>query len=385
MPDGYNCGIAVISRAESFMNPSRVLNVPANTPATAQKELFDNLRRTYLEAFQKRISRVQSDETLKGQMGLSSTPVPSTARKSTPLPVKRLQINTQDEERPRKAIKPTKASFLVRNTATPKPKAIVLQESLQWHDCIRACAKAKNLDGEGLVEAVQHAPSGQPLSMVLRVLQLMCEVANEDLLFRLRATLLAGKGDVPVTSCRDPSCVTLANHFRRVHDYVIAHPHYSTFLAWLAQMYYYEEFQQVCRDASDMMDKAKREREKAKRYKKRGLDLDCRANFALGHLGEHSGTAEDRVKAEVCRILGGKEKYWKPLGDYIRQGDILHGLLSFDGGDRSNPYWLFLLPLYEGSRHVDPLAIPRPPVLDVLEYDAPEVYDKLRKPITSAE
>lgn len=303
---------------------------------------------------------------------------------STPLGSKRTRISLPDDQRPRKSIKANVASFGSRSTPIPVPRAVILRVSQQWHDCIRACADSKGFDGERLVKVVQQAPESQSLTMVLRVLQLMCEVANEGLLLRLRDALLAGKNDLAIDHSGDPSCNTLATRFWKTHDLVVVCPHKSQFFAWLAQMYYFEEFQEVCKDASQKLDKARREREKQKRWRSQGKVLETYANASLGYLDNYQGSAEERVKSEVCRILGGKN-YWMLLNGYINQGRTLHGLLSFDGGDRGNPFWLFLLPLYEHSQLFDPLTPPRPPLLDIMNYQAPKEYDKLRKPITSSE
>lgn len=367
----------MISRAEAFIYPDKALRVTDQiTPADLGQRL-DELRGIYLECIIRRCSRVCDDEAVSAQLGIL-TPGQQTKKRPSPFP-------TPD----RKKILVAKSAFQQRSDASvPILETIPRSEAEQWKDCILRTAQNTGFNGASLIETFELFPNNA-LDKALRLLQCVCEVANQDRLFQLKDVLQLRTQPHLEQSPSNTDLTRLADLHHSINRFSQV-TYVAQYQRYMSLALYHQWFRSAVKLKSQQMRLDRNERKRLAnsiRNSSQGQPepLKLRQNHLLPQ--PKSSQAEARLKEELVDLLiqgnRSRETARNELDRNIREGKILNLLLSpFDNRNpRTDIRFLCLFPLYESF--CDP-QVSRPS-LDLMKYGPPDTIKRLMKPISPKE
>lgn len=284
-------------------------------------------------------------------------------------------MNSVDKDRASQTIKIHRSSLRIQPVLPDTECRLTVSE--EWKACLFRCAESKGFIGEHIIRAFEQAPVSD-VAVALRALQCMCEVANANILLRLKK-ILSSENEALLRELWPPepdTLVEIAELHRAIGWFEDVDPYLSTFKTSCCQISYHKSFQHRVDWLSQNL---KEERKRRKRLKGRKTGA---IRGEIQRSPQDNSNARKRVIAEVVSLIDPKEADRTGVEDavkrYEKRGRILN-LLK----DCRNPFWLLLYPLYDNQ----PISfdVIRQPSLNVVDFEPPETFDKLRKPITRAE
>lgn len=367
-PDTYNCGIAVISRAEAFLHPERALKVQANTNPSELGQQLNKKRSEYLRLFTDRYKALHTTKKLYDQI----TP-------PTTNPAKRLAIDHPLTGRPETAVK--RSYKWLSNYATPQFLSVPrLSKPELWKKCIMTCAEANGFNAEGVFQAFQNAPE-HAVEDVLRVLQCICEVANPERLIILKRLLSQGNMEpFHINSTSTPSdAETLWQLHCLVNKFTAIDQPILIFKSLFCLLCYYECHESAVSSWRKEL-KLGRANRKLRRDRERGQSRP--QALPKQELNQPRGTAEHQIRAALVERLreagdsleSAQEQIRKNLQTGKKLKLLLHG---------RNPLWLLLTLVQADGSSI--LRREKRPALNVMDFNPPTHCRKLSDPISTTE
>ncbi|KAH7033930.1 hypothetical protein B0J12DRAFT_703745 [Macrophomina phaseolina] len=363
VPDDYNCGICVIHRAETFINPVKALHVPEETTPAALSEQLNQLRNQYRTFFLREYGSLCAEKALQAQI-LSSIP-----RKRP------FMTDSFAKDRASQSIRIHRSSLQVQPVSPGMEHSLAASE--EWKACLFRCAESKGFAGEHIIKVFEKAPTSDVAS-VLRAIQCMCEVANANILLRLKK-VLASENEALLRESWSSEPDTLVE-IARLHHAIgwldDVDPYLSTFKTSCCQISYHKSFQRRVDRLSKNLKEGRKRRKKIK-SKKFG---DTREQ--IGHHPQDNSNARKRVIAEVVGLIDPKEVDRAGVEDAVKRYEKAGRILSLLKECR-NPFWLLLYPLYDNGP--TSFEVVRQPSLNVMDFEPPQAIDRLRRPISRAD
>lgn len=360
IPDEHNCGICVIYRAETFLYPDKAIGGLENaTPAALSKQL-DQLRARY----RKSISEQRGNLSTEKASPIST--VPSVSRKRT------LSSGTSDGD---PASQPINVSrFSLRNQPTLPKIEPKLNGSEDWKACLLRCAESNGFHGRGIVQAFEEAPASD-ISSILRALQCICEVANTNLLLRLNRAI--NYGDAPSVensyTYEPKNAAEIAQLHHAIGWYDDVNPYFSIFYTTSCQISYHRSFQKKVKSRSALL---KEERKKRKQLKSK------RTGNVQEEPSNDNSNARTQTITEIAKLIDPQGSNRKGVEEAVKRYEKAGKILNLLQGSR-NAYWLLLYPLYD-DQPVKDNAFQRP-ALNIMDFNPPKTFEKLKRPILRAE
>lgn len=291
---------------------------------------LDNSRLQYLKELKRVEDQAISDEVLKLASGIE----PSAALKRS--------SNHLSVERPSKL---RKASL----SQSPSTSISLLQSPNEmdsinrWKDCIQRCAKKNGFSPSGILQAFDMRPANQPLENVLRVLQCMCEVANDHVLLILRRYLQSrvkdpALNDLQIKDTDVTDCGELA-YLHSIAERFATMDYTAKLYGFHVQLRYYQEYAAKRYQLSELLKVARRERQAIQRCSQNGFaPPQTPAIWKLGTWADLGGDADDRLKTQIVACIkankpgSSEENIRTQVNNYISRGEKLFRFLSLHQG-----------------------------------------------------
>ncbi|EKG09583.1 Transcription factor jumonji/aspartyl beta-hydroxylase [Macrophomina phaseolina MS6] len=357
-PDGYNCGVAVILRAEAFIYPDKALETSAYNNAIELSAKLNELRAVYLGLIYRRCRRVHDDERERYLL--------------TPESINKKRKSQFPEEAPPKLL--IRAAQLSQRTAQfPLLVRIPESEAQRWEQCLLRAAEEGGFYPQGILESFRRAPQNQPLHKIVKVLQYICEVASAEILLEIKQLFLdpnAYHGDLDHAD--DQDVVTLHTQIKKFNK--------ISFIAqaqkFKSQLLYRDWFEQETNWKRHCIGQGEnRNKTSDQPARRRGVQIKHCAN------GNNGKSADNQFRRHVARLIAfqtnsDETSVRLELNQYLHEAQVLHSLLHpQDGGERRELSFLFLLPLYVCSN--------RSPLLNIMAHGPPITTKHLCKKISS--
>lgn len=369
-PDTYNCGVAVISHAETFFHPEQALNVEENTTSSELSQQLNRKRFEYLRLFIDRYKALHTTKNLYDQI----------AQQTSITPAKRQALDHPLTSRPEKSAKRFPRWLLSYSAPllSPEPR---LSKSELWEKCIMTCADANGFNAGGLVQAFRSAPE-YAFEIVARVLQCFCDVASPKRLIMLKQLLNQRRTDPLLEEATSTS--SDEENLWQLHSLIRKFTTVDQPILILQSLFcllcYYKCHKFVVSSRQKELDfgRANHVRE---RNRKRGRG---RSQTAPNQdLIRPALTADQQVRASlVARLQEARvspEEAHAQITKNLRYGKRLQLLL-----DGRNPLWLMLMLVQTDGSSVL-LGDKTPPALNLRNFCPPTDCRKLSEPISTDE
>ncbi|KAH7044078.1 hypothetical protein B0J12DRAFT_730347 [Macrophomina phaseolina] len=368
-PDTFNCGMAVISRAVSFLYPAWALNASGLADPVRLATRLSEWRCFCLCLFLDRYRVIHTENNLLIDELLS-----------TNLPRKKTAISRPYEGREAQVFEMSQSLFL--NYTIQGPAYLSLRDIHRWKSCILACAAANGFDENRVLEAFENAPD-KPIEDVLRTLQCMCEVASSNILIQLKSALSYNQtNQVPHNSASTSADV---EELSKLHIYInncsTAVPFLSRFEALRGWISYSKCFDAaVASRAKNMKIERSVRREDKRLAEKQKRIYNLRQKATVGG-DPPRNKADHLVRRSLVNSLVQKgfdaEEAHLQIKDHLKYSKKLRLLLN----DR-HTCWLLLMPLQAPQQdmfHEKKLK----PTLGLMDFKPPKRIKRLEKPISS--
>lgn len=357
VPDVYNCGVAVISRAEAFLYPEKALEVLAETSATELSDRLNRLRAVYLESISQACDFAAEDAKEERRLVEGSK--------------KRKRLFPPTEQSVMAQVSPKR---LRKSNFSSLPPAVlgIRPENKPWEDCLYLAAEASGFSGPRILKAFRNAPADQPIHKIVEVLQLICEVANAETLIQLKSILCE---PTPLKKEFDEDIKRVINLHHLIAEYG-DESFVAQYRRFECQTLYFEWFECQRLSESSRMKEEKDVRDNTSKFNKRHRVEDEAQGDRRGDNRDAQCHLKDKITRQIAAQGNRDERRIRhELNTNCKEGKILHAFLSLQDSRsaRRHVRFLSLFPIYEKRK--------RAPVLDVVNHNPPEEHGILTKNI----
>lgn len=336
--------------------------MPNNTSAPELSKQLNELRVVYLELIFQLCQRVKDDETER----LFLSPVPKCKKRASPFPDTSLtKVVVMGEHLRRRATSP---SPLV--STVPQP------EAQKWEACLLRAAESRGFHGQGILKAFRNAPASQSTFKTMRILQYICEVANTELLRKIR-DIIHEPRKVKESAAHTDRVINLYVRIRKFDKISIL----AQSAKYKCQLLYYENFEtDVFSKKAQMQTEKQKYDVKRMANRRRGLPPPVRGEES----GKSGQSADASVRDEYTDKIASQTGLDRvtvrtELNQNLKEGRILSHLLGLrcGRGDRRKLRFILLLPLYGAANPS--------PALDIMAHHPPEQVRYFSRSFSSRE